>query len=135
MGSHLKVFVYGTLKPGECNYPLYCGGKVREKIRAFTYGNLYYLGLGYPAMTEGKAKVEGYLLTFADENVLEQLDRLEDYHPLRSLDENEYLRQRIPVYTIAGEGLGEAWGYQMTLENVHKYHGKLLPSGWWTGNR
>jgi gamma-glutamylcyclotransferase (GGCT)/AIG2-like uncharacterized protein YtfP len=24
----MKVFVYGTLKPGECNYQRYCEGKV-----------------------------------------------------------------------------------------------------------
>ncbi|TAH29142.1 MAG: gamma-glutamylcyclotransferase, partial [Oscillatoriales cyanobacterium] len=30
----MKVFVYGTLKPGECNYLRYCEGKVVDALPA-----------------------------------------------------------------------------------------------------
>ncbi len=32
--EELRVFVYGTLKPGEANYQKYCAGKVVEAKRA-----------------------------------------------------------------------------------------------------
>ncbi|MDB9315329.1 gamma-glutamylcyclotransferase [Spirulina sp. CS-785/01] len=73
----LSVFVYGTLKPGERNYPRYCAGKVVQQQPAFTWGTLYHLSLGYPGMTEGEEKVQGTLLTFSDERVLADLDSLQ----------------------------------------------------------
>ncbi|AFY76804.1 MAG: gamma-glutamylcyclotransferase [Hydrococcus sp. C42_A2020_068] len=128
----LKVFVYGTLKPGECNYQSYCADKVVEAKKAYTWGELYHLPLGYPALTQGNRKAIGFLLTFADEGVLERLDELEDYHPQRSPQENEYERHKLLVYDLSGEPLGEAWGYLMALEKVRQLGGVLVPSGWWT---
>ncbi len=75
-----KVFVYGTLKPREINYSYYCQGKVIEEIRAFISGQLYHLPVfGYPAAIPGEGKIEGFLLTFADNRFLADLDELEDY--------------------------------------------------------
>jgi gamma-glutamylcyclotransferase (GGCT)/AIG2-like uncharacterized protein YtfP len=46
----ISVFVYGTLKPNEANYQKYCAGKVIREIKAFTWGQLFHLSLGYPAI-------------------------------------------------------------------------------------
>jgi gamma-glutamylcyclotransferase (GGCT)/AIG2-like uncharacterized protein YtfP len=130
----LKVFVYGTLKPGESNYQSYCAGKVSEVTRVYTFGQLYHLGAcGYPAMTLGRSKVGGFLLTFLDLSVLEKLDELESYQLQRAPAENEYQRQKIIVYEPSGKPLGEAWGYLMSFEKVQQFGGILVPSGWWTG--
>lgn len=128
----LKVFVYGTLKPGERNYLIYCENQVIHTCQAYTYGKLYHLKLGYPGMTIGHEKVKGYLLTFAEEKILIHLDRLEDYQPQRSPHHNQYLRQKLPIYAMTGDSLGNAWGYLMTVENVKKYQGQWIESGWWT---
>ncbi|MGK7874413.1 MAG: gamma-glutamylcyclotransferase [Xenococcaceae cyanobacterium] len=128
----LKVFVYGTLKPGEANYQYYCAGKVIEATRAYALGQLFHLPPGYPAMTPGNSRVEGFLLTLADSAVLEILDELEGYHPQRSPQENQYYRQKILVYNLSGKPLGKAWGYFMTSEQVRQLGGILLPSGWWS---
>ncbi|BAZ45287.1 AIG2 family protein [Chondrocystis sp. NIES-4102] len=130
--SSLKVFVYGTLKPGEVNYPIYCGGKVKSQRTVYTYGNLYSLSLGYPAMTVGNNKVKGILLTFAESEILKGLDQLEDYQEERDNDLNLYYRNLIPIY-IDDQLLGEAWAYFMTAEKVKQYHGTLVESGWWSG--
>ena len=127
----LQVFVYGTLKPGECNYQIYCGNRTIDQCQAYTWGELYDLPLGYPAMTVGKSKVMGFLLTFANENILSALDKLEDYHPDRSPQENEYHRQLIPVYNPSGRFLGQAWGYLMTIGRVKQLQGVPMPSGCW----
>ncbi|HAC63172.1 MAG TPA: hypothetical protein DCF68_06430 [Cyanothece sp. UBA12306] len=131
----MKVFVYGTLKPGECNYRSYCQKKVIEIIKAYTYGQLYHLSLGYPAMTRGNQKVQGYLLKFFDDTVLQKLDDLEDYYPLRSPQDSQYLRQNLVIYSPIGELLGEAWGYLMTVEKIKQLGGKLITSGWWTQDK
>ena len=129
----LKVFVYGTLKPGECNYQLYCTGKVVEEKSAIAQGLLFSLPFGYPAMTPGNSLVKGFVLSFSTYKILHQLDWLEDYDPQRPVAQNEYYRQQIKVYDTAKEPLGTSWTYLMTLEQVKAYQGVLLPNGWWSG--
>ena len=130
--SPLKVFVYGTLKPGECNYPRYCAGKVVEEKKAIAYGQIFHLpNFGYPAMTLGEDKVEGYLLTFANPDVIYHLDSLENYDEGRSRSKNLYDRQQIEVYDLEGRSLGLAWAYFMTTAQVTGFDGVSLPSGCW----
>jgi gamma-glutamylcyclotransferase (GGCT)/AIG2-like uncharacterized protein YtfP len=48
--DHLAVFVYGTLKRGQVNHELFCRGAVAAED-VFTYGRLFHLPAGYPALT------------------------------------------------------------------------------------
>ncbi|MBP0018701.1 MAG: gamma-glutamylcyclotransferase [Cyanobacteria bacterium SBLK] len=125
------VFVYGTLKPGEVNYRGYCQGKAIAAFPAYALGDLYALSLGYPAMTPGREKVWGALLKFNDPEVLQSLDRLEEYEPGRRREENEYQRQEISIYHPSGELLGTAWAYLMEREKIEKLGGRSIPSGCW----
>jgi len=129
--SLIKVFVYGTLKPGEANYKRYCAGQVAAETSAIAYGQLFALPAGYPAMTPGDNVVQGFLLEFTNPAILTILDRLEDYDPNRPSNQNLYDRQEIQVFTPDKEPLGTAWVYLMTVEQAHHYGGVLLPSGWW----
>ena len=126
-----KVFVYGTLKPRESNYQIYCQGKTIAEIAAYTRGQLYHLAPGYPGMTVGNNRVEGYLLSFSDREILADLDYLENYSENRSAQLNDYYRQQVPVYSLSNESLGTAWCYLMSLEKVTLYQGKLLSSNSW----
>jgi gamma-glutamylcyclotransferase (GGCT)/AIG2-like uncharacterized protein YtfP len=139
--STLDVFVYGTLKPGEANFPGYCEGKVIAQTPVYTWGELYALPVGYPAMTEGKNKVQGMLLSFSDRQILGSLDALEGYQPHRLAEFNEYYRASVPVYGLGDRGaylegnrlIRYAWAYYMTLAKVKQYQGIKLTSGSWTG--
>lgn len=130
--SPLKVFVYGTLKPGEVNYNLYCGDQVVEAKKAIAFGQLFALPVGYPAMIPGEGLVQGFLLTFPNQAILSALDELEDYDPYRVAAENEYNRQQIEVYDLTRETLGIAWAYLMTFEQVKHFQGIPIPSGYWS---
>ncbi|MGF1487705.1 MAG: gamma-glutamylcyclotransferase [Prochloraceae cyanobacterium] len=127
----LKFFVYGTLKPGEINYNIYCKDLVIEEKLALAKGILYDLPLGYPAIIEGEGWVKGYLLTFKDKSISNTLDALEDYQPGRSPLENEYYRKLITVYNPKQIQIGLAWGYFMTWEKVKKFKGIKNLSGCW----
>ncbi len=127
----LRVFVYGTLKPGEANYQRYCDGKVVNATKALAFGQLFDLPEGYPGMTLGDSPVYGYLLEFSNPGVLLELDYLEDYHPARKASENLYNRQQIEIYDLQGRSLGLAWVYLMTLEMVRHLGGTLQPDGCW----
>ncbi len=128
----LRVFVYGTLKPGEVNYKRYCDRKVVNATKAFALGKLFELPQGYPAMTLGDSRVYGYLLEFSVLEVLDELDELEDYYPAKPASENLYNRQKIEVYDLQGRSLGWAWVYLMTPEMVDKLGGVLQANGWWS---
>ena len=131
--SSIDVFVYGTLKPGEANFASYCDGKINSQVLGYTWGDLYALPVGYPAMTEGKNKVWGVLLSFTDPQILENLDRLEGYQAQRAAYLNEYYRALVPVYDVGNSQIGEAWAYYMSSSRIRQHRGLRLNSGSWTG--
>lgn len=128
----IRVFVYGTLKPGECNYDRYCDGKVIAAEEAIAHGQLFHLSrCGYPAMTAGEGTVRGVVLSFEDTNLLNTLDFLEDYDPNRPAETNEYNRQSIEVFNLAGNSMGFVWAYIMRPQRVNCLGGVFLPGGVW----
>jgi gamma-glutamylcyclotransferase (GGCT)/AIG2-like uncharacterized protein YtfP len=131
----LRVFVYGTLKPGQVNFDRYCGGDrtLASPLPAQVRGKLFALSLGYPAMTLGESWVKGYLLELADATILTALDGLEDYQPHRAEAQNEYQRKEVEIFGAEGRSLGLAWTYFMTLPKVEQYDGKWIPCGEWNG--
>jgi gamma-glutamylcyclotransferase (GGCT)/AIG2-like uncharacterized protein YtfP len=131
MTNQIDVFVYGTLKPGECNYQRYCQGRVIAQRPAIAWGKLYALSLGYPGMVAGDGIVEGVILSFTDPNIFLDLDQLEDYQPHRPPEQNEYQRQQIPVFDLNRQPLGLVWVYLMDIKTVESYSGVLIPDGCW----
>lgn len=126
----VKVFVYGTLKPGEANYAYYCRHAVQIQA-AMVWGQLYHLPFGYPALTPGNRPVQGFLLAFENPDILTKLDQLEDYDPAHP-EHSEYLRVMVDVFNPDHHPLGQAWIYQMPTEQVTKLGGILLPQGTWS---
>ncbi|MBP0031292.1 gamma-glutamylcyclotransferase family protein [Roseofilum sp. Guam] len=127
-----KVFVYGTLKPGEVNYQRYCEGRIVKEEQAIAWGRLFLLPMGYPGLTVGTNRIEGYVLHFQDSHLLNQLDQLEGYHPDSPLEDNQYLRQLMPVFRPTGEPLGDALVYVMSVEKIEGYGGVELLNGSWS---
>lgn len=127
----LRVFVYGTLKPGQSNYARYCGNRVLQSQEAQVQGKLFDLPLGYPAMTPGEGWVKGYLLCFQDPNILTELDELEDYRSDRDPIENEYERCWVEVFDLRLSPLGAAWAYFMEPAKIAYLGGVWLPQGHW----
>jgi gamma-glutamylcyclotransferase (GGCT)/AIG2-like uncharacterized protein YtfP len=127
----LRVFVYGTLKPGQTNYARYCGDRVLHSQEAQVQGKLFDLLLGYPAMTTGEDWVKGYLLCFHDQAILQELDELEDYSCDRDPIENEYDRRWVEVFDLQLSSLGKAWTYFMEPEKISDFGGVWLPQGHW----
>src|SRR5690349_10733757 len=112
----LRVFVYGTLKPGEQYHDRYCADKVIGAREAIVYGQLFdFPELGYPGMTEGSSPVYGVILTFADPRVLHALDELEGYDPHRPRWQNEYIRSKTETFSLEHQPLVWAWVYLMPI--------------------
>ncbi|MEB3217962.1 MAG: gamma-glutamylcyclotransferase [Nostocales cyanobacterium 94392] len=129
----LRVFVYGTLKPGEAYYEFYCSKKIIDATKAYVFGELYALPQGYPAITQGNNFVYGYLLSFANNEVLNNLDQLEDYHPQKPMSENLYNRKEVEVFDLENNSLGLAWVYFMSFDQICQLKATPQTDGWWSG--
>lgn len=131
----IRVFVYGTLKPGEYNYQRYCQQQVVQTETAIALGQLFQLPMGYPAMVLGEGVVQGIILSFPDSSILPALDQLEDYDPQRPPEQNEYQRQQIQTYNGDHQPLKQAWAYTMTLQSVQRFKGaRIIPTGCWSSS-
>jgi len=129
----IRVFVYGTLKPGGYYWPRFCEGKVTAHEPAQLRGRIYDLKPGYPGMTAGEDWVQGVLLTLKNETALAGLDYLEGYAPNRPAAQNEYLRVEAECFRPDGASLGMVWTYQMREAKVREFGGIYLPEGVWNG--
>ncbi|EEX93399.1 hypothetical protein VIOR3934_12907 [Vibrio orientalis CIP 102891 = ATCC 33934] len=93
--QHL-VFVYGTLRHGECNHHLLSQAQWLGKHTTLPIYSLYDLG-AYPAVIEGHSAIIGEVY-LVDEETLAQMDLLEDV---------PVTYRREPIETT----FGQAWIY------------------------
>jgi gamma-glutamylcyclotransferase (GGCT)/AIG2-like uncharacterized protein YtfP len=142
MSDLIKVFVYGTLKPGEVKYSL-CVNQVEAPRSAIVQGQLYHLPLGYPAMAlDETGIVHGFVLSFSDSAILQALDDYEqhapDYFQIHapdlSLEAHQYRRLQIATFHPDHTPLDLAWCYVMTSQQITTLGGRLVSSGTWTRN-
>lgn len=139
----LKVFVYGTLKPGGLYWYRFCEGKVLGTQPAKVRGQLYQLEAGYPALLPGwegeganaarEVWAHGFVLTLADPDALEGLDQLEGYQEGRAPGHNEYQRVRTEVRLLPEDSPCEAWIYIMSATSIRQQGGHLIEDGDWQG--
>lgn len=129
----LRLFVYGTLKPGYQPHDALCRPWLHDHQPALVRGRIYHLPMGYPGMTAEEGWVQGELLIFDDPptSVLARLDAFEGYNPNLPAPSNAYNRQEIPVYNLNHQPLGTAWAYIMSTEYVRQVNGEWLPEGVW----
>ena len=87
-----RVFVYGTLMKGFWNYKWFLDDRISRIIPGKTYGLLYHLPEGYPALLSGNEIIEGEVMEPVDEELLKSLDRLEGYD--KWSNNNLYVRRK-----------------------------------------
>ncbi|GAE89786.1 gamma-glutamylcyclotransferase family protein [Acetivibrio straminisolvens] len=123
-----KVFVYGTLMKGFCNYKRYLKGRISRITPGKTYGLLYHLPGGYPGLLPGNGIIEGEIVEPVDEKLLKSLDRLEGYN--KGSSNNLYIREPRSISTENGEEV-TCWIYIYKDERYAKENGILVPDGNW----
>lgn len=100
-----NLFVYGTLMPGESNYPQIEDFVIDHQPGAIN-GVLVDLG-AFPALVPGEGVVKGIMLLMKRE-ALEITDRIEGYH--RDRDHCLYVREEV-VVRFEDRQEGVAWTY------------------------
>ncbi len=114
------VFVYGTLRPGEKNYPRYLGGRTSRERPGTIRGELYFVrDGGYPYVAEGDSIVRGDVMEIDPalyHQTLRALDELEEYDPENEA-ESVYLRRRTAVRLDDGADV-IAWTYYWNCPQI-----------------
>jgi gamma-glutamylcyclotransferase (GGCT)/AIG2-like uncharacterized protein YtfP len=128
LSPQLPVFVYGTLRPGEKNYPRYLAGRTLAELPGTVAGELFFVADGgYPYLSTGEGRVQGEMMVLAPQHyaaTLSRLDALEEYDPQDEAN-SVYLRRSAKVLLADGsERL--AWVYYWNLAVVQ---GKRIVSG------
>ncbi|MER5182198.1 gamma-glutamylcyclotransferase family protein [Streptomyces sp. NPDC002896] len=130
----LPFFVYGTLRPGECNHDVFLRGRTVTEEPARLAGAVLYEGPGFPyAVEEDEGVVRGELVTAApDEYVrlLARLDRLEGYAP----GDPANLYERVARPVTCGDGrVVRAWVYVAApaIATDLRANGKPIDGGDW----
>jgi len=118
-----RLFVYGTLMPGEVNH-LLIEQHVRSARPATIEGVLVDLG-AFPALIAGDGIVEGMLLELASE-AIEITDRLEGFHPDR--DHCLYVRKEVIARLDDGEEV-QAWTYEYANPSTIEDRPRLILDG------
>jgi gamma-glutamylcyclotransferase (GGCT)/AIG2-like uncharacterized protein YtfP len=154
LGDVLFMFFYGTLKRGQRNHDLYCGGASRVE-EATVRGELYDLPFGYPALVVPEESIHAVGTADPTRDVEEQQrlgrdqvppavgslvlgelfafddaeSRLPPIDRLEGYDpadpSSQYRRVLLPVETSEGSGV-MAWAYV-----VREPSGVYLPGGRW----
>jgi gamma-glutamylcyclotransferase (GGCT)/AIG2-like uncharacterized protein YtfP len=113
MAKNLPFFAYGTLLPGQPNYPLWQAAILSQRPATFPNGRLHDVG-PYPILLEGGPNpVKGMVIAIepaAYEAILARLDYLEGYTPAAP-DGCLYCRVARPVNLTDSGEIVEAWLY------------------------
>jgi gamma-glutamylcyclotransferase (GGCT)/AIG2-like uncharacterized protein YtfP len=128
------VFVYGTLKTGQCREGCW-PRRPREIRKAWTRGELYDTG-PYPAMFPGEDMVAGQVWIFdrSDmEAVIRELDLVEEYQPGQE-STNLYNRQVIECFDQQGDGWS-AFTYIYGRENERGFFKRMRADYSWGERR
>ena len=115
LSLQLPLFVYGTLLPGERNYPRFLAGRTQSETPASVSGELWWVAEeDYPYLCRGDELIHGYLVSIVDQfysATVRAIDLLEDFHPDHP-SASLYQRRSIEVVNPPGREL--AWTYFWT---------------------
>ncbi len=117
-----RLFVYGTLIPGESNYRL-----IKRHVRSARPGHIegVLIDLGaFPALVAGDGIARGIVLEL-DDKAMAITDQLEGYHPgdAHSL----YVRKEVMAQLDDGEQV-KAWVYEFSDPNNIEDRPRLVVS-------
>ncbi len=97
--SDLKLFVYGTLKPGDTRWPVLAPFVAGEPIPASIDGTLVDPGFAWPALVLEPGTVTGYLVELAEDSREEAWRRLD---AVEGADQTDPLFRRISLSVTYG---------------------------------
>ncbi len=124
----VKVFVYGTLRTGDCRHGVESFSKMLASEAYIEGFNMLDLG-GFPGLVEGEGRIRGEVHEYAH---LKVLDSIEGYRE-KTPDMGLYNRRQVDVETPDGE-IEECWVYTFNSYDGRSQRG-IVESGDWFEHR
>jgi gamma-glutamylcyclotransferase (GGCT)/AIG2-like uncharacterized protein YtfP len=122
MDAGERLFVYGTLRPGQAAWALVAGHVVRS-VPGTVRGAMYAFPLGYPGLVDGDGTVQGELLWLADLDAA--LPLLDDY-------EGDDFARVVRAVELADGSRVTAWCYVLSDPSSVSVAGAIeVPGGDW----
>ncbi len=120
-----KLFVYGSLHTASNPFHRLLKQKAKKIGEGTAAGSLYFIGR-YPGavMSKDGKKIYGTIFLLEDINLLEELDKYEEYNPLQP-EHSLFIRKAVTVTGEDGKN-HRAWIYVYNREVSNK---ELIESG------
>ncbi len=122
------VFVYGTLKQGQCRFRLW-PSEPQSIVPAWTRGSLFGRR-DYPAMVAGEDRVIGELWRFEQADVQRVLTTLDEIEGTNQPEmEDLYVRVEIEAWSLDDRPLEPAYAYHYATDPAADGFIRLQPHG------
>ncbi len=130
MDGH-AVFVYGTLRQGDCRFGLQSlVGVLHEEAELKGFDMLSING-SFPGLVPGEGTVKGEVHVF---KTFETLDRIEGFSE-RNLERSLYLRQKVTVSTPEGEMEASTYVFNQDPDVARKRYSSVETGDWFDYQR
>lgn len=123
------VFVYGTLRRGDCRFEAPGFLEVLYEEAYLPGYTLHDLG-AFPGILPGPGVVRGEIHVYKDLATLDRIEGFNEKHPQRSL----YLRRRVEVEPLPSE-VTDAWVYVLNQQGYTSELPPIIESGDWFQHR
>lgn len=125
----MKLFVYGTLRPGSTAFEKYLQQYCLNSQDAYIYGSLYQMkDRTFPALLAGNRMIRGVLFELCDDFDWKNLDLYEEYIAENHVD-NLYNRSLSKVFTRNDEEVDAyVYWYNLTRTQAKEELGHLIES-------
>ena len=126
MDGH-PVFVYGTLRQGECRFGiLSLVGVLHEQAELKGFDLLSVYGGAFPGLVPGKGTVQGEIHVF---KTLAELDRIEGFSQT-SPEHSLYLRETVIVSTPEGKMEAITYVFNEDPNTARRSHRRIESGDW-----
>ena len=125
------VFVYGTLRQGDCRFGLSSlVGVLHEEAELKGFDMLSIDG-SFPGLVSGEGTVKGEVHVF---KTFSELDRIEGFSE-KNLERSFYLRQKVTVSTPEGEMEASTYVFNQDPDVARKRYSSVETGDWFDYQR
>jgi len=125
----MKVFVYGTLRSGDCRFEVESFVEVIASEAHIEGFDMLDFG-GFPGLIQGENRIRGEVHEYEN---LKILDRIEGYNE-RAPKTGLYNRCLVTAETPEGK-IEDCWVYTFNKDEAHDYEEDIIKCGDWFEHR
>ncbi len=120
------VFVYGTLREGECRFGIDSLVGVLHKEAELKNFDMLSINGSFPGLVPGEGTIKGEIHVF---KTFDELDRIEGFSE-KNLENSLYLRQTVTVVTPEGEMEASTYVFNEDADTARESYSSVETGDW-----